>query len=303
LLKKVNFSILIFTILAGFALSISPDRSFASDIPLFEKGADLFKKGEYQRAIDTFSKVIEKTPKHVEAFRIRGSSYMKLAKYDLAIQDFETAISLAPKDSGVYSDLGTAWYYNKNYEKALSNYNTEIKMGQKNHLVFFNRALCFEKLEMIDPALKDVSASLALKPDFYWGLCYRGNLLTLKKNYTEAAKAYQAAIGIDNTDTYAKEKLAQIKSKIIPPQKKSKKTSAWSIQSGAFRVKENAFRLKNKLRESGFDTRVIQLEDSKGRPWYLVRSGFYADKQTAEKAVPQYKKIGLTSVVQPAETW
>ena len=303
-MKKVIIPTIIFAVLSFFLPGISiGEPASLPETELFNEGISLYKKGSYPQAIDTLSKVIELAPDHLDAFRIRGSSFMKQNKFKMAIKDFEKAVGLAPDQNGVYSDLGTAWYYEKNYEKALDNYDREIEKGHQNHLVFFNRALCLEKLGKIDRALEDINTSLAIKSDFYWAYSYKGNLLVHKKEYEAAVKAYQAAIDIDADDPYAKEKLAQVRTQIKKSGNMNEESAEWSIQSGAFLVQKNAVRLKKKLTEKGFNTRVITLKDHKGRQWYIVRSGRYPDEETAKKAMPKFTESGYNPVVRPADTW
>ncbi len=83
-MNKLIFPILFFFILSGTGLC-------ENETELFDKGVELYKKGEHQQAIDTFSDLIALSPEKTEAYRIRGSAYMKLTQYDLAVKDFEKA--------------------------------------------------------------------------------------------------------------------------------------------------------------------------------------------------------------------
>ncbi len=342
-MKKFIFSILFFVILSGTGVC-------QSETELFDKGVDLYKKGQHQLSIDTFSQLISIEPENAEAYRIRGSAHMKLTQYDMAVKDFEKAVILTPQANGVYSDLGTALYYSQHYEKALKSYNTEVENGHQNHLVYFNRAICLEQLSKFDQALDDIATSLSIKPDFYWALCYQGNLMVQKEAYSLAKESYEAAIQLGTDDPYAKEKLALIQSKIkdsqagektnkinsdksLQPAKLSKpvklsdstkssgsaklsdpdkpdasarqkeSNTAWAIQSGAFRIQANAERMKKRLIENGFNARVLGMKDTKENQWYLVRSGYYSDKETAEKVVPLFKKQGINPMVRPVDNW
>ena len=302
-MKKLTFILRNFIVMTILLSSVSLAPLYAlSDSDPFISGIDYYKQKQYQKAVEALAEVIESEPDNVDAFRVRGSSFMKLGKYDNAIKDFQKAIDLAPHRNGVYSDLGTAWYYYQNYEKALDNYNLEIKNGHRNHLVFFNRALCFKKLGKMEKALEDIHTSLDIKPDFYLGLCYKGNLLALKENYAKAAEAYEAAIKIDPENTYAKEKLDLIKNK-IPDAGSAKTGSGWAVQSGAFRNENNAQRMKSRLIKQGFDTRVLALDDKNGIAWYIVRSGKYTSQESALQAVKALENLGIKSVVRPVDSW
>ena len=302
-MKKLIIILLNFIVLTILLSPVSLTPLYAlSDTDPFISGIGYYKQKQYQKAVDALSKVIKEEPDNVDAFRVRGSSFMKLDKHENAIQDFQKAIDLAPNRNGVYSDLGTAWYYSQNYEKALENYDLEIENGHRNHLVFFNRALCLKKLGKAEEALKDIHKALEIKPDFYLGLCYKGNLLALNQNYVKAAEAYNAAIKIDADNPYAKEKLDLIKDK-IPHSAPSSTGSGWAVQSGAFRNENNAQRMKSRLINQGFDTRLFVLEDKEGMAWYLVKSGKYESKKSALQAVKELEKLGIKSVVRPVDSW
>ena len=57
----------------------------------------------------------------------------------------------------------------------------------------------------------------------------------------------------------------------------------YAIQTGAFQNQNNALRMKKKLINMGFDSRILTLKDSKDKTWYLVRSGNYSDKNNSQK--------------------
>ncbi|WP_300456555.1 tetratricopeptide repeat protein [Desulfobacula sp.] len=281
---------------------------------LFETGVRLFKQGHYQKAVERFSQLIQLAPDHADAYKNRGVSYMKLEKFDLAIQDFETAKTLFPELKGLYSNLGVAWYYKKDYEKAIESYDTEIQMDSENHVAYFNRALCLAELGRNTDALDDLSRTLALKPEFYWALCYKADLLALSGQDIQAIKAYEAAIRQDPEDTYAREKRVQLKQKMgtkespdlpKPPLGNPKEDPLqYTLQAGAFLNPTNADKMNTRLRDNGFDARILTLKGAKNKTWYLVRSGHYATKDAAHKAAEMLMQtLAVTSVVRTRDSW
>lgn len=280
---------------------------------LFDSGVLFFKQGRYQDAVDKFSHLIEIAPENADAFKNRGVSYMKQEKFDLAIADFEKAKELFPELKGLYSNLGVAWYYKKEYEKAIQNYDMEIEMAPENYIAHFNRALCLAELHRDPDALDALSKALDLKPDFYWALCYKGDLLARSGDVAKAVESYETAIRKDPETTYAKEKLTLLKEKnkgTAPEQKTSLSvvqnhvSATLSLQTGAFLNRPNADKIKAKLIEKGFDADILILKDSKGREWYLVRSGSYPSSNEAKKAAAVLKEtIGIESAIRPSGDW
>jgi len=287
---------------------------------IFDAGVLLFKQGQYQQAIDSFSKLIEVAPDNADAYKNRGVSYMKQEKFDLAVLDFEKAKKLFPELKGLYSNLGVAWYYKKEYEKAIENYDIEIEMAPENHVAYFNRALSLAELGKNKEALEDLSRTLKLRPDSYWAICYKGDLLAEEGDNIAAIETYKEAVEQNPEDSYAKGKLAQLrqllsqketlkeKETIAEPESKPENTndssSMYALQAGAFLNQENANKMNAKLLKNGFDSRVLIIEGSKDRTWYLVRSGSYANKKEAQKAsVPFKENLGFKPMVRPFGTW
>jgi len=306
-LKKIIFLILLSIFFHTFCFA-------ETEKELFDTGVLLFKQGHYQDAVEKFSSLIEIAPGNADAYKNRGVCYMKQEKYDLAISDFEKAKALFPELKGLYSNLGVAWYYKKDYEKAIQNYDLELEMTPDNYVAHFNRALCLAELHRDKDALDALARTLDLKPDFYWALCYRGDLLSRSGDVEKAVESYETAVEKDPGNSYAKEKLAVLKAKdkekIAPESKDSPpvihtvSSGTLSLQAGAFLNRSNADKIKTKLSENGFDADLLVLKDSKGREWFLVRSGRYPSTEEAKKAaVAITEKLDIKPAIRPSDSW
>jgi len=302
-LKKVIFLILLS--MSFYAITFAETEK-----KLFDNGVLAFKQGKYQQAIDEFSKLIALAPDNADAYKNRGVSRMKQEKFDLAIEDFEKAKELFPELKGLHSNLGVAWFYKKEYQKAIENYDIEIQMAPENHVAYFNRALCLAELDRNKEALHDLSQTLTLKPDFYLAICYKADLLAKIGENTKAVETYEAAI----RQTYATKKLAQLKQKIkeiknLEPQKKTAQiknssNKRYALQTGAYLNPENANKTKAELLQYGLDARILVLQDTKKRIWYMVRSGNFPNKTAARKSkLSLEEEIGIKSVVRPLGSW
>jgi tetratricopeptide (TPR) repeat protein len=58
------------------------------------RGAAYLKKGLYDKAIEDFTKVIERFPRYPEYYRSRGIAYELMGLYDKAQEDFKKAMEL-----------------------------------------------------------------------------------------------------------------------------------------------------------------------------------------------------------------
>jgi cell division septation protein DedD len=62
----------------------------------------------------------------------------------------------------------------------------------------------------------------------------------------------------------------------------SQMSGAFTVQVGAFRVKENAYRLADRLKNRHYPVEVLERNDSSHQLWYLVRVGKYANRSLAD---------------------
>jgi tetratricopeptide (TPR) repeat protein len=304
-LKKVIFLIFLSLIFCNASMAETKKT-------LFDDGVLLFKKGFYKDSIEKFSKLIELSPDNPEAYKNRGVSLMQLDKLDLAMDDFYWAKCLSPELKGLHGNIGVAWYHKKEYDEAIINYNIELETSPDNHVIYFNRAMCHAESGRDEQALKDLSKTLELKPDFYWAICYKADLFAKKKKFTEAMALYETAVRYDQGNQYAQKKLFLLKEKMKHennrPENETVKnhtaTSEYAIQAGAFLSRANALKLKAKLTHNGLKPRILNLEDTKGRTWHLVRSGSYTSRQDAEKALVSLEnKLSVKPVIRPARNW
>ena len=135
-------------------------NQYADDF--YEQGIAWYHKGEYARAINDFTKVLEMAPEGTDNYVVyynRGLSYYKLRDYDRAIRDYDTALQLVagrtstgkykpqiydstmevpaktPKLEyglfNIYKARGDACFYKKDYVQAINDYNTALKYGEQ----------------------------------------------------------------------------------------------------------------------------------------------------------------------------
>ncbi len=72
----------------------------------FEKGNDLYQKGQYQEAVQVYENIIKEDKLHsAELYFNLGNSYYKLNKVAPSIYNYEKALVLKPSDSATLNNL------------------------------------------------------------------------------------------------------------------------------------------------------------------------------------------------------
>jgi tetratricopeptide (TPR) repeat protein len=74
----------------------------------FEKGNELYRKSQFQDAIQAYESVLETNKQSAELYFNLGNSYYKLNKVAPAIYNFEKALLLKPNDKDILNNLAFA---------------------------------------------------------------------------------------------------------------------------------------------------------------------------------------------------
>lgn len=121
LLIALGLSLILGTGFANTAQAYSTEGAM-----YYNEGLDLYSRGEYSKAIQSFKTSIEKDPDFVDAYYNLGALYEYLKSYNSAIACFSKINQLDPNDSETIVKLSELYYRVGNYERALF-YITKIK--------------------------------------------------------------------------------------------------------------------------------------------------------------------------------
>ena len=122
-------------------------------------------RGEFQKAVGKFSRVLELDPSNIEARRNLGMAFMELGELEKAREHLIEAATLDPNDAWSYVVLGNILARDENKWDSAEN--------------FYRRAL-------------------ALKPDDGWALNSIGAMYTERKKYDEAVEWFDKAIAAES---------------------------------------------------------------------------------------------------------
>ena len=113
-------------------------------------------EGDYDRAIESFTKAIELNPNYAEAYNNRGNAYRDDGNFDRAIADYTKAIELKPNFVEAYNHRDDAYYAKGDYDGTIAEYRgiTEKVIGAALEVhrslgngfqeVIYQRGLAFE---------------------------------------------------------------------------------------------------------------------------------------------------------------
>jgi tetratricopeptide (TPR) repeat protein len=174
---KTTVAIALVFICLGIVLILATQKPpEESAVDFYVQGSAWMEKRDFDKAIEYFTKAIQKNPQLADAFNSRGGAWAGKGDFDKSIKDLNEAIRLNPQYVGAIGNRGNAWVEKGEYEKAIEDYNEAIH----------------------------------LKPPFVGDLIYSRGLAWLKqKNYKKAIEDFRMAFNRSlQRDSFVAEKLA-----------------------------------------------------------------------------------------------
>ena len=126
---------------------------------LFQQANFLFSLGQFDQAIQLYSKIINRDPNFDGAYNNRGNAYKDKGEYDKAIADYNMAISLKPDYAEAYNNRGEAYNTRGEYDKAIADYDKAITLNPYNALAHCNRGEACLYMQLWEQARKDLQTA------------------------------------------------------------------------------------------------------------------------------------------------
>ena len=142
----------------------------------FDKAYDYEKNGEYQLAIDNYTKCLRVDPDYADAYYNRGLAYGKgLYNLEDAISDFTRAIRIDPDYTNAYYNRGFAYDELGNYEDAIADYTRAIRIDPDYADAYYNRGTVYGRyLGNYEDAIADFTRAIRIDPDYANAYANRG---------------------------------------------------------------------------------------------------------------------------------
>lgn len=156
-----------------------------------EAALDLFKKAEYEKAIEAFNRLLEKDKNNPNILNNIGLCYMKIADDERASEYFIKSLSFNPKAVQTYVNLAEVYYRNDNIPEGINLLENGVtlmpgEIALKHYLSRFYLKDCRYDLAMTELfEILDIDEN---NLDAYWDL---GNIQFELGDYESAVENYE----------------------------------------------------------------------------------------------------------------
>jgi tetratricopeptide (TPR) repeat protein len=170
-------------------------------------------KGEYDKAIESYEKIIVIKPDYHDAFNNMGNAYSNKGEYEKAIESYEKAIEIKPDYYDAFNNMGNAYSNKGEYEKAIESYEKAIEINPDYHETFYNMGNAYYNKGDKDKAIEYYQKAIEIKSNHYEAFRNMGSTYDDKGDKDKAIEYYQKAIDIkpDNHETYVNLGFSHIK--------------------------------------------------------------------------------------------
>lgn len=271
------------------------------------RGVAYMKLSRYDSAIQDFEKTKQMMPELKGLHSNLGVAWYYKGEYEKAITNYDMEIMLSPNSHYAYFNRAICWAELKEFDKSLDDIAQTLTLAPDFYLANCLKGDLY--LELGNTEAARAAYEKALETDSEAD--YARNQLEKLGPAPVVRKTEQARIlnaqdhepSADQTDEQVAEQGVHQLTAAAPEKKKTDEKSTdpeYEIQTGAFQVQKNARDQLSKLRELGYDARILTLTRPNKVTWYLVRNGAFSDRATAEKGMAEFvKKTGMKAYVRP----
>jgi len=118
--------------------------------------------GEHEKAISDFNKAIDLDSKQATSYKYRGDTYAILKKYSEAVNDYSQAISLKPDLDQAYNSRGDVYRELGKYNEAVNDYNELIRLKPEMISAYIKRGYSYNKLGDLENTCKNFNKACEL---------------------------------------------------------------------------------------------------------------------------------------------
>jgi tetratricopeptide (TPR) repeat protein len=157
-----------------------------------ETGLDQYDKGEYEAAINSFTKALRLALGDLaEILMYRAMAFAALGDYPRAYADFDECLNMNEGFAAAWHERANTLKTQEKFRDALQDYSTALLLDSEFVEARFQRALCYEELGMYAEAAHDLTLVIGLNPGIAPAYEARARMRTYLRDYDEAITDYQ----------------------------------------------------------------------------------------------------------------
>ncbi|KPK97248.1 MAG: hypothetical protein AMJ95_10125 [Omnitrophica WOR_2 bacterium SM23_72] len=173
------------------------NKSGQKSRPYIQRGNAYFAKGDFERAISDYNKLLEIDSNPFDAYSNRGLAYQNKGDFDRAIFEYNKALEISQGDAAIYTNRGNVYLSKRDLNRAIFDYNKALEINPDFTEAYYNRGIAYQSKGDFDQAIFDYNRAIEINPYHAKSYNNRGLVYQTKGNFNRAISDYTRAIEID----------------------------------------------------------------------------------------------------------
>lgn len=295
------------------------------------RGVAYMKLNRYDEAIDDFERVKQIVPDLKGLYSNLGVAWYYKKEYSKAIENYDKEISQSPDNHFAYFNRAICRAELKDYENSLQDIIKTLEFSPDFYLALCLKGDLYGNMNQPQKAKIAYEQAILTDPDQAYakeqlkGLVYEEvpapevKKPEVKKADIPPPEVQKESLEVPQIPVSHEEEKEPLSWKISsktmtqkavkPPSVEppaisqplpAKPAGNFELQTGAYRVRDNALDMLKKLEGQGYQARILELTRPNNITWYLVRTGAYSLEQEAQTAKEILKnKVGIEVAIRP----
>lgn len=157
------FRVLAAALAGALVCAFTPAASAQSASSYVTSGLEKARQGDYDSAIDDYTKALELNSSYLGAYVNRGIAKAGQGNDSGAIADYTEAIKMKPTFTDAYLHRGHAEFLQGNFDNAIADYTKVIELKPDSQLAYFRRGLARDCQTNVGGASEDYEKALGMK--------------------------------------------------------------------------------------------------------------------------------------------
>lgn len=218
---------------ATFREALEADPLIKSNALLYQYIGNIQeRRGEYQRALDSYNLGLNISGTTVSLLLNRASLYMHLDNKDRAMADYSEALNLEPNQTEALFFRAYLYTQKRDYKRARADYDRLLKLEPTNEKARLGLAILNDKDRRPHEAMEQMDLLIQLYPCRASLYLVRGDMYQRRRQYDVALIDFNHAIELEpeNPDCYVSRSLLY---KVMKKKKQSKQDAQTALRLGA----------------------------------------------------------------------
>lgn len=186
--------------LQAFSQSISPKSAIEGHFVAYQHGPHLSHMSDrdyHVQVIQHLTARLREEPGDRRAYFLRGNAYLDHGDYQAAIDDYSRAIHLQP-DAVAYNNRGIAYRNLKDPQRAMADYRQALVLDIEYRDAYNNLGLVLSDQNAFEEAIRCFNRAIDLDPNYWYAYNHRATALWVLGRREEARRDYETVRNLLN---------------------------------------------------------------------------------------------------------